>query len=314
MTKRCPLTYLETTSRYSSAGLKQLGIKDLAVFPYTALEQLQEAAQRANKMSIQGVQPKLSAMLNKKECRFELVDQGGKYIIKPQHVIYPELPQNEDLTMRLAKMCGIDTPWHGLIYAVDESLSYVIKRFDRQGWGKLPVEDFAQLSGNNRDTKYDSSMEKVAKTIDEFCTFPLLEKSKLFRLTLFSFLIGNEDMHLKNFSVIIRDKKVELSPAYDLLNTTIVLNKPSEELALTLAGKKNNLTKTLLLEYFPLEYLRLSKKQTALMISSIVNVLPAWQNLIRNSFLSSELQQQYLELLNSRCRRLGFDLPSFHKE
>src|SRR5205807_127794 len=102
-------------------------------------------------------------------------------------VPYPGLPENEDLTMRLAEQVGIEVPLHGMIYAADKTLSYFIKRFDRAGRsGKLAVEDFAQLSGASRDTKYESSMEKVARVIEEFCTFPALEKVKLFRLTIFN--------------------------------------------------------------------------------------------------------------------------------
>jgi len=242
----CPITYEPCSGRYSDKGLKLLsrqltGLHDL---PFSARELRQEAAARAGKMSIQGVQPKLSARLLIREQRFEIVDLGGTYILKPPIDNYPEVPENEDLTMRLAALAGIEVPPHGLLYGHDGAMTYFIKRFDRSGRkDKLHVEDFAQLSGRTRDTKYRSSMEQVAGLIETYCTFPAVEKVKLFRLTLFCFLTGNEDMHLKNFSVIRKNDVISLTPAYDLLNTTIAISRPVEEFALPIRGKKNRLTR-----------------------------------------------------------------------
>ncbi len=238
----CPISYEPSGKKlYSEKGLKLLSqnLNDLKPLDYTAEQQRQEAMERATKMSIQGVQPKLSAILNIKEECFEIVDKNGKYILKPQHHLFPELPQNEDLTMRLAKIIGINVPLHGLVYSKDKTLTYFIKRFDRIGHKtRVPVEDFAQLSGLSRDTKYNYTMEKIVKLIDEYFTFPSIEKVKLFQLVLFNYLVGNEDMHLKNYSVIRNGDKVEFSPAYDLLNTTIVLKGDIEEIALPIDGKK----------------------------------------------------------------------------
>ena len=155
----CPITYAPCgDNRYSEAGLRLLspGLKFLKDLEYTAEEQRIEAYNRASKMSIQGVQPKLSAKLNIKEGKFDIVDKGGRYILKPQHHLYPEMPENEDLTMRLAGEIGLEIPFHGLIWSKDNSLTYFIKRFDRKGQNdKVPVEDFAQLAGLSRDTKYE---------------------------------------------------------------------------------------------------------------------------------------------------------------
>lgn len=205
----------------------------------SASELREEALARVGKMSIQGVQPKLSAKLKIKNNCFEIVDQGGHFILKPQNEYYPELPENEALTMSLAAHIGIEIPAHGLVYSKDGSMTYFIKRFDRTGHNKLAVEDFAQLSQHDRATKYNSSMEKVAKIIAQYCSFPKIEWVNLFKLTLFNFLIGNEDMHLKNFSLITRGPKVSLSPAYDLLNTTIAQRHAQEEIALPINGKKD---------------------------------------------------------------------------
>lgn len=173
-------------------------------------------------MSIQGVQPKLSVRLRYKSGEFEIVDRGGRFVIKPQHETYPNLSENEGLTMSLAALCAVETPVSGLVRCSDGTWSYFVRRFDRAGHKeRVPLEDFAQLAGLSRYTKYDFSMERLVKLLDEHCTFPAIEKVKLFRRCLFNFLVGNEDMHLKNFSLITRDGKVELAPAYDYLNTTV---------------------------------------------------------------------------------------------
>jgi len=308
---RCPISY-ETCGEkfYSENGLKSLSpvLKKLALLDYTAEELRTEAMLRASKMSIQGVQPKLSAILNIKDGRLEIVDQKGRYILKPQHHIFPELPQNEDLTMLLASAIGIEIPLHGLIYSRDRSLTYIIKRFDRKGQkDKVPVEDFAQLSGMSRDTKYNYTMEKLVKLIDDFCTFPAIEKVKLFRRVLFNYLIGNEDMHLKNYSVITRNNKIELSPAYDLLNTTIVLDGEAEEIALPINGKKSNLSANLLINYFGKERNELTDKVIEKIITNIRNAIPLWFHLVEISFLSKEMKEKYSLLLRRRIKTLGLD-------
>ena len=303
----CPITYEECEGgKYSLKGLKKLSprLKSLKDFPFSAEDQVREAIARAAKMSIQGVQPKLSVRLNVRNEIFEIVDTGGRYILKPQTENYREVPENEDVTMRLAELIGIDTPLHGLVYSKDDTMTYFIRRFDRAGRNKkIPVEDFAQLSGKNRETKYDSSMEQIISLIEQFCTFPAIEKLKLFNLTLFNYLVGNEDMHLKNFSVIRRDLKVELSPAYDLLNTTIILNT-REELALPLGGKKSKLKRDDFFVYFAKERLDLTRKSIEQTVRRIVKAFPRWTDLIQECFLSDSMKTQYIDLLNERFSKL----------
>lgn len=306
---RCPITYEEiSTGRYSTRGLRLLdrNLTQLQSLPFTAEEQRYEAARRAGKMSIQGVQAKLSARLNVKDGAFEIVDAGGQYILKPQSPTYPELAQNEDLTMRLAAIAGIEVPLHGMLYSKDDSLTYFIKRFDRAGRGrKHALEDFAQLQRMTRDTKYNSSMEQVAATIEQYCTFPAVEKVKLFRLTLFSFLVGNEDMHLKNFSLIQLEGKVELAPAYDLINTTIALGGTPEEMALPLHGKKRNLTRSDLLDYFATERLGLTERTTTIVLGELKRLANEYKQSVRISFLSEEMKNAYTTLVAERISRLG---------
>ena len=251
------------------------------------------------------------------------MQKNGTYILKLPHRTFQEVPQNEDLTMRLAQMIGILVPFHGMIYAIDQTLLYFIQRFDREALShnfgsllgspkkrrknsvlhKVSVEDFTQLTGLSRDTKYDFTMEKLVPVIDQYCTFPATEKKKLFKLTLFSFLIGNEDLHLKNFSLIRRTDWVELSPAYDLVNSTILL-KTKEELALSLRGRKSNFSRDDFTNYYARERLSLPTSIIDDVMQEIESQIPAWQELIAISFLSQPSKQAYSHILETRHRRL----------
>lgn len=308
----CPITLKHfvrerASGLYSKQGLRRLharltGLRPLA---FSADDQLREAAARADKMSVQGVQPKLSAVLRLKNESFEVVDTGGRFILKPCPAEWSEVPENEALTMTLAATCGIEVPDHGLVVSIDGSWTYWIRRFDRAGRKeRVPLEDFAQLQGRTRETKYESSMEKVVATVEEFCTFPAVEKKNLALRVLFCFLTGNEDMHLKNFSLISAKGKVALSPAYDLLNSSIVLRDPVEEVALPIRGKKSNLTRKDLVDYFCGERCGLSRKITEEMLRGLETDSADWPEVIRHGFLGAEMTEKYLDLLEKRSRRL----------
>jgi serine/threonine-protein kinase HipA len=292
---------------YSKAGLRSLHprLTHLEPLALSQEEQLRQARLRSDKMSIQGVQPKLSAILKLKEGIFEVVDCGGRFILKPNPLPYEEVPANEALTMTLAKHAGIEVPPHGLIRAVDDSWVYVIRRFDRAGRKeRLHVEDFAQLSGATRDTKYASSLEQIAKLVETHCSFPAVAKADLARRLLFCFLTGNEDMHLKNFSLIVDKGKVSLAPAYDFLNSTLVLENASEESALPLRGRKRKLSKADWIDYFCRERLGLPEVILAGILTDLREGLPKWERIIRCSFLSEFRQNRYLEILKDRYQRL----------
>jgi len=305
MTNRCPITYnhIPEGTRYSQRGLKQLSpaLKTLNLLPFTTDELLVEARKRILKLSIQGMQPKLSASLDIPSSQFKLVDHGGKYIFKPQNPLYPQAPENEDLSMRLAKAVGIQVPFHALLYAKDMDFVYCIKRFDRIARNKkVSVEDFAQLSGNTRNTKYRYSMEKLISIVEKYTTFPALEKAELFLRTITNYLIGNEDMHLKNFSLIYHADKVTLAPAYDVINSTIILPQAQEELALPLNGKKRNLTKKDFIDYFGKDKLSLTDKVLENQLDKIRSAIPTWFELIGNSFLNEPLKIKYVNLVKER--------------
>jgi serine/threonine-protein kinase HipA len=301
---RCPITYeLCGMDKYSEKGLRMIAPKltYLNDLPYTAVELRQEAANRAKKLSIQGVQPKLSAAISIVDQEFKIVDQFGTYIIKPQNDLFPQLPENEDVTMRMAKVFGLEAPFHGMLYGKDGSLSYFIKRFDRYGKGKkVATEDFAQLTGNTRDTKYRFTMEKLIPVLDEYCSFPAIEKADFFKRILFCYVTGNEDMHLKNFSLITKNGKTTLTPIYDFLNSTIAIKNTEEEIALTLKGKKSNLKAADFVDYYAKERLQLNEKTIATILLQMKKATPKWKELLEISFLSEDMKVKYLNLLESR--------------
>jgi len=312
---RCPITYRDCgEADYSSEGLRLLNsrLQRLRSLPMSASEQRREAIRLAGKLSIQGLQPKLSARLSVKRGVFEAVSKNGQYILKPQHADYPQLPENEALTMHMARVAGLEVPVSGLVYAADGSMTYFVRRFDRVGRaGKRATEDFAQLAGKGRDTKYNYSMERLAGLVDGYCTFAAVERARLFRRILFCWLTGNEDMHLKNFSVIRREGKVELSPLYDCLSTTVALRALGrsedeiEEMALPLRGKRRNLTRRDLVGYYGHNRLELPQTVTEKALTALGEAIPEWLRLIGISFLDEGQRKLYRDLIARRREALG---------
>jgi serine/threonine-protein kinase HipA len=300
----CPITYKECgNDLYSEEGLKLLSkdLDSIKLFPYTQPEQIREALTNVSSLNLPGTSPKLTANINIKTKCFEIAVTNGRFILKPQNTLYTQIPENEDLTMRLAGAVGIDVPLHGLIYCKDNSMSYFIKRFDRgPKKSKYYTEDFAQLSNKSRDEKYNSSMEEISGIIDKYCTFPILEKIKLLRITIFNYLTGNSESHLKKYSVINRSDKIELSPFYDLVNTDIIYGENDIEIALPLNSKRKNLNYNDLIKYYAKNILTLNDKVIFEILKSFENVIPVWLELIQKSFLKDELKEKYFKLLEKR--------------
>jgi serine/threonine-protein kinase HipA len=308
--KRCLFTYeplKANEENYSLEGLKKLSKKltHLNIFPYDQQEQFEIAQRMVKKISIQGVQPKFSVILQEREESFKEVENKGKFILKPQVQNYKQLPENEDLTMHLVAMAGVNTPWHGLVKCTDGSLSYVIKRFDRTAKEKVPMEDFSQLIGASRNTKYDVSFEKASEAIEDHCTYPTIERFKLFQRVILAFLLGNEDLHLKNISLITIGGKVQLSPVYDFVNSTIANPNAEEEMALSIGGKKKSLSKSDLLKGFAESTLFLPTTKIEKETVRLLSFIPAWKAMIDKSFLSDLLKEKYKVLIDERASRLS---------
>jgi serine/threonine-protein kinase HipA len=302
---RCPITYdrIPLDQLYSQRGLHQFSprLSNLKIFPYTPEEQRMQAFHQATKISIPGVQTKLSVKLNITNETFEIANVGGKYILKPDSSVHPELPANEDVTMRMAAALGIETPFHGLIHSQDDTFTYFIKRFDRKRHiDKVATEDFAQLSGASRDTKYNASTETLIKVIDTYCTFPQVERLKLFERLLFSFLCGNSDLHLKNLSLVSEDSVVRLSPAYDLINSTIVSQGRQNEMVLALNGKQDKLIRDDFIYHLAAKRLDIPNKVITRLLNRIQVVYPKWYELLDHCFLSNFMKERYKSVLEER--------------
>jgi len=272
------------------------------------LKQLKELAQQivAKSVAVTGVQPKLSLDLKKdkgESPRLTIVGLHGDYILKPPTKYYPELPENEDVTMHLAELVKIKTAKHSLIRLSSGELAYLTKRFDRKNGEKIAVEDFCQLSENLTEHKYRSSIEKIGKLIHQFTSNKGFEVQRLFELVLFSYLTGNADMHLKNFSLIENNfNEYEFSPAYDLVSTVLVIPEDKEESALTINGKKNKLT---LNDFNSLAAsLNINEKSLKSIYNRFHKALPIWLDFIQQSFLSNGMKENYIEIIQSKHKRL----------
>lgn len=253
-------------------------------------------------ISVPGVQPKLSLDFKKekgKEGRLTIVGLWGRYILKPPFEDYPEMPKLEDITMHMSELLNIKTAEHSLIKLESGELAYISKRFDRKKDVKLHVEDMAQLTGTLTENKYRSSMEKIGKIILKYSSYPGIDAIRFFELTLFSFITGNSDMHLKNFSLIRNEEdEIMLTPAYDLLSTKLLIPKDKEDLALPVNGKKSNFRK----KDFDLFAAQLGINEAAPLkiYKKFGEAFPDLNKLINKSFLSKEMKEKYIALLDER--------------
>lgn len=308
---RCLCCYKELRAgevNYHAACVRRFFGKDgVPTLPYTHhdIHDLAKQVVRAQ-VTVTGVQPKLSMDIEHidNHSRFTIVGLWGRYILKPQTSQYPYLPEIEDLTMHLAEGAKIEVVPHALIRFADGELGYLTRRIDRTAKGeKLAMEDMCQLTGRLTEYKYRGSYEQIAKTILRYSAAPGLDVANFWTVVVFSWLVGNSDMHLKNFSLYAPYDQYVLTPAYDLVNTLLVIPADNEELALPLNGKKRKLTRT------DFEKAMLGSGVNAKVVSNIfrkfLRIYPAWESTIRASFLPHDLQDAYWALIQNRINRLS---------
>jgi len=265
------------------------------------------------RLTLTGVQKKLSlsplmdgdGKRSSKE-RLTIVGLDGRFILKPATDEFPEMPMIEHISMKLAELHGLNMAECGLVYLASGELAYLTKRFDRIDNQKILIEDFCQLSRQMTGKKYNSSSEKMGKVIDEFSTAPGDDKVTLFHVILFSYWIGNADMHLKNFS-LWKDPKTDLirmSPGYDYLSTRMLISAKDdkEELALPVNGKKNKLSWK---DFEALaNNLKIPLKVASRIKERMIDLLPQTQELIYRSFLQEETKDKFIQLIEERSRIL----------
>lgn len=310
--KRCLYCYqplIDQEEDYHTACSKKIfGEPDPPLFPYseTDLEPLaREVIQRQT--AVTGVQPKLSLHLTntpKEGKRLTIVGLWGGFILKPPTPLYPHLSEVEDLTMHLAQLANIHTAPHSLIRMASGSLAYITKRLDRQKKGKLAMEDMCQLTDRLTEHKYQGSYEQVAYTLLKYSAVPGLDVVNFFELVLFSFLTGNADMHLKNFSLLDQPGLgMILSPAYDLVNTALVNPADDEEMALTLNGKKKKLSRTDFER--AMQSSGLEERQQENIFRKMQTAFPEWVRMIDNSFLPEPSKVKYQAIIQERMQRMA---------
>lgn len=258
--------------------------------------------------AVTGVQAKLSLHISKnnhdgKDKRFTIVGLWGGYILKPPSPLYQQLPEVEDVTMHLASVAKIKTAPHSLVRLTSGNLAYITKRIDRVKKGKLAMEDMCQLTQRLTEDKYLGSYEQIAKTIQKYSVTSGLDVVNFFELVLFSFLTGNADMHLKNFSLLEQPGLgMVLSPAYDLVNTVLVNPADDEEMALSLNGKKKKLKKRDFVA--AMNTLKLDEKQQENIFTKMETAKSKWMHQIEISFMSDNFKNQYKQIVTERFERI----------
>ena len=314
---RCLYCYSEITSEEKPAqefhqrcSMKFFGRRTSPNIEYTQSDMLALATKVVKSQNtITGVQPKLSLGRkkmtdNSKLEKFTIVGLWGEYILKPQTELYRELPEIEDLTMHLAESVKIRTVPHSLIRLQSGELAYITKRVDRSKKGKAHMEDMCQLTERQTEHKYKGSHEQIAKAIDSFSASPGLDKVNFYELVLFCYLTGNNDMHLKNFSLLKNENRdYNLCPAYDLVASELVVEGDDEELALNLNGKKKKLKKSDFEQ--AMDTSGINQKAAQNIFEKFKTVRTTWFEIIDKSFLSSEMKQSYKEMVDMKLRILN---------
>jgi serine/threonine-protein kinase HipA len=271
------------------------------------LDQLNELAKKSvhQRVTVPGVQTKLSLEIDRKADsadKLTIVGLWGRFILKPPSNRWAELPANEHCTMMLAEAAGIETVPYGLIHLGSGELAYITKRIDRDDQGnKFAMEDMCQLTGRLTEDKYKGSHEQIAKTIKQYSANPIFDLTRFYEVVLFTYLTGNGDMHLKNFS-LFKDPVIgwKLAAGYDLLNTRLVIpeEKDPEELALTLTGKKSNFNPDSFKEFG--KTIGLNSKQVQNIQQSLMDKQDIFIQTIEKSFLSDKMKELYRLILLKR--------------
>lgn len=298
----CAAALPDSADRYHAHCLQQLFGTDTLPQVDVDLARLHTLAlAMVGRISVSGVQRKLSVQLDGARATLQIAVAQGRYLLKPQAGTFPNLPENEWLTQRLAALAGIAVPPAALIALRDGTWAYVVRRFDRLDDGrKLAMEDFCQLAELLPSDKYDGSAERCGKLVQRFASEPLVELLRLYRQLVFTWWVGNGDLHLKNLALLRGDDgRWRLSPAFDQLNTRLVL--PDDPLALPVCGKRDNLRTDTWRELAT--RLGIGKRAAARVLEELDELLPAATALVADAPLPEAMRQQYSELLAARVPR-----------
>ena len=295
---------------HPACAKRLFGKAEAPILPYSR-DNINDLAREAvlGRTAVTGVQSKLSMDVNKggkdEPDRLTIVGLWGQYILKPKSKEFPWMPEVEDLTMHLAEIAKIDVVPHTLIRFNDGELAYLTRRIDRDRQGKkYLMEDLCQISGRSTADKYKSSYEKIAKLVKLHSSAPMLDLANFWEVVVFSWITGNSDMHLKNFSLISRTPgQYVLSQAYDLVNVHLVFPEDEEELALTLDGRKKRITKQNFVRAMASS--GVGDKVAENIFRRFLDAAPKWYGFIDSSFLPTELKEKYKEEIEANLGRIG---------
>ncbi len=269
----------------------------LPIIEFSLQDVSQKAQKATGKLSISGIQPKLSIKLDKKNNSLISVAEGGEYILKPQTAAFPNIPENEQCCMDIAAKFKIDVPSHCLLPLKDGSLAYIVKRFDRKSGVKIHQEEFSQILGSA--DKYKGSVERIGRKLKEISTAPGYDVQLFFERVVFNFIIGNGDAHLKNYSIACTDKEtIRLTPVYDIVCSKLVILE-EEDSALAINGKKNQLKR----EDFDkvADYLNIPVK---IRYEKFEKSLKLMETIIKNSEIKAEVQVRFINIIKERLLRM----------
>jgi serine/threonine-protein kinase HipA len=319
MKSRCLYCYKEIDggAEYHPACAKRLfGTQRTPIIPYTR-DNIEELALQVleTSTSITGVQPKLSLDINRggknEPDKLTIVGLWGNYILKPQSSTYEEMPELEDLTMKLAEVAGIATAKHSLIKMADGELAYITRRMDRGANGeKYSMLDMCQLTNRLTEHKYLATYSQLAETIKKYSISPLLDVQRFWEIVIFSWITGNSDMHCKNFS-LIDDKGAgyQLSPAYDLLAVLLTGIEDNDEMAMPLTGGVVNdsraivgFTGTMFID--AMLQSGISERVAQRILRKFLTYREKWCEIIDSSFLTEHKKEEYKRLIEERLSRL----------
>lgn len=310
--ERCLYCYQKLTDGekdfHPRCAKKIFGSADIPLLPY-AKDEIESLAEKVvrSQTTLTGVQAKLSLDIEKikgEPQRFTIVGLWGRYILKHQTAQFEHLPEVEDLTMHLAELAKIKVVPHSLVRFEDGELAYITKRIDRGANGeKLSMEDMCQLSERLTEYKYKGSYEQIAKLILQYSSVPKLDVVNFWEQVVFSWLTGNADMHLKNFSLYCTRKGYySLTPGYDMVSTALVMPEDPEELALTVNGNKCKIKHS---DFkVAMSSSGLEEKIIDNLFTKFIKVADKWFEFIDLSFLPEEMKEQYKAIIKSKIELL----------
>lgn len=263
------------------------------------------AVEVLNRITVTGVQKKLSLGIEgaKSQARFTIVALWGRFVLKPPSSTHENLPENEDAVMRLAELSGVPVVPHGLVRLASGELAYICRRVDRTERGeKLAMEDLCQVAERLTEDKYRGSTERAGKLVRRYSVYPGFDAVGFFELVLFCYFTGNADMHLKNYSLLETPQGMRLAPAYDLLSTRLAMPEDNEDSALTINGKKTNLSRA---DFDSLAgSLLLPEKACKKIYKRYLELLPEYGVHVNRSLLPTKKKVFLLNLIEKRIKAI----------